>query len=204
MADAAYLMAFTAGALLLRESVLAAELYARVGDWGVVRQELRTGNLLQIRTASAAERRGREVVQRLENLTSRQVQLLVEAERGDQAALTWLATCKRYRFIRDFASEIVREKFVRLDTHLTYDDFDIFFNRQAEWHPEVDRIEHSTRTKLRSNLFAMLREAEILAAGDLIQPALLSHAMVQVIREDDPAQLAIFPVSDAQLKEWSA
>ena len=70
MADAAYLMAFTAGALLLRESVIAAELYARVGDWGAVRQELRTGNLLQIRTASGAERRGREVVQRLENLTS--------------------------------------------------------------------------------------------------------------------------------------
>ena len=65
MADAAYVMAFTAGALLLRESVLAAELYARLGDWGAVRQGLRTGNLLQIRTASAAARRGREVVQRL-------------------------------------------------------------------------------------------------------------------------------------------
>jgi hypothetical protein len=204
MADAAYLMAFTAGALLLRESVLAAELYARVGDWSVVRQELRTGNLLQIRTPSAAERRGREVVQRLENLTSGQLQLLVEGERGDQAALVWLAICKRYRFIHDFAVEIVREKYVRLDPHLTYDDFDIFFNRQAEWHVEVDRIEPSTRMKLRSNLFAMLREADILAAGDLIQPALLSPAVVQSVRSNDPAQLAIFPVSDAQLKEWSA
>lgn len=204
MADAAYLMAFTAGALLLRESVIAAELYARVGDWGAVRRELRTGNLLQIRTPSAAERRGREVVQRLENLTPLQLRLLVEGERGDQAALVWLATCKRYRFIRDFATEIVREKFVRLDPHLTYDDFDIFFNHQAEWHPEVDRIEPSTRAKLRTNLFAMLREADIVSAGDLIQPALLSHAVIQVIRDEDPAQLAIFPVSDGQLKEWSA
>lgn len=204
MADAAYLMAFTAGALLLRESVIAAELYARVGDWGAVRRELRTGNLLQIRTPSAAERRGREVVQRLENLTPSQLQMLVEGERGDQAALVWLATCKRYRFIRDFATEIVREKFVRLDPHLTYDDFDIFFNHQAEWHPEVDRIEPSTRAKLRTNLFAMLREADIVSAGDLIQPALLSHAVIQVIRDEDPAQLAIFPVSDGQLKEWSA
>lgn len=204
MADAAYLMAFTAGALLLRESVIAAELYARVGDWGAVRQELRAGNLLQIRTPSAAERRGREVVQRLENLTPPQLQMLVEGNRSDQAALVWLATCKRYRFIRDFATEIVREKLVRLDPHLTYDDFDIFFNRQAEWHPEVDRIEPSTRAKLRTNLFAMLREADIVSAGNLIQPALLSHAVVRAIRDEDPAQLAIFPVSDGQLKEWSA
>jgi hypothetical protein len=204
MADTAYRMAFTAGALLLRESVLAAELYARVGDWGAVRRELRTGKLLQIRTASAAERRGREVVQRLENLTPAQLSLLVAGERGEQAALVWLASCKRYRFIRDFATEIVREKFVRLDPHLTYDDFDIFFNRQAEWHAEVDRIEPSTRTKLRSTLFAMLREADILAAGDLIQPALLSPAVIRAIRADDPTQLAIFPVADAQLKEWNA
>lgn len=204
MADTAYRMAFTAGALLLRESVLAAELYARLGDWGAVRRELRTGKLLQIRTASAAERRGREVVQRLENLTPAQLSLLVAGERGEQAALVWLASCKRYRFIRDFATEIVREKFVRLDPHLTYDDFDIFFNRQAEWHAEVDRIEPSTRTKLRSTLFAMLREADILAAGDLIQPALLSPAVIRAIRADDPTQLAIFPVADAQLKEWNA
>lgn len=204
MADTAYRMAFTAGALLLRESVLAAELYTRLGDWGAVRRELRTGKLLQIRTASAAERRGREVVQRLENLTPAQLSLLVAGERGEQAALVWLASCKRYRFIRDFATEIVREKFVRLDPHLTYDDFDIFFNRQAEWHAEVDRIEPSTRTKLRSTLFAMLREADILAAGDLIQPALLSPAVIRAIRADDPTQLAIFPVADAQLKEWNA
>ncbi len=204
MVDAAYLMAFTAGALLLRESAIAAELYARVGDWGAVRQDLRASNLLQIRTPSAAERRGREVVQRLENLTPGQLRLLVTDGHGDQAALVWLAICKRYRFIRDFATEIVREKFVRLDPHLTYDDFDVFFNRQAEWHEEVDRIEDSTRAKLRSNLFAMLREAEILAAGDLIQPALLSPAVVRAIRADDPALLAVFPIADAQLKEWSA
>ena len=201
MADTAYLMAFTAGALLLRESVLAAELYTRLGDWGAVRRELRTGNLLQIRTASAAERRGREVVQRLENLTPSQLQALMVGAHRDQAALTWLAICKRYRFIRDFATEIVREKFVRLDPHLTYDDFAIFFNRQAEWHTEVDRTKPSTRTKLRSNLFAMMREAEILAAGDVIQAALLSQAVIQAIRADDPAQLAIFPVADGQLKE---
>jgi hypothetical protein len=198
-----YVMAFTAGALLLRESVIAAEVYARLGDWWAVRQELLAENLLQIRTPSGAARRGREVVQRLENLTPEQSQLLVDASTGDQGALCWLAICKRYQFVRDFAVSVVREKYVRLDLHLAYDDFDIFFNRQADWHPELETIEPSTRVKLRSNLFAMLREAGILSDGDVIQPALLSPATVAAIRADDPALLAIYPVSDAQLAGWT-
>lgn len=48
--SASYLMAFTAGALLLRESVVAAEVCARLGDWRVVRKKMLDENLLQIRT----------------------------------------------------------------------------------------------------------------------------------------------------------
>lgn len=198
-----YLMAFTAGALLLRESVIAAEVYARTCDWRAVRKELLAGNLLQIRTASAAERWGREVAQRLENLTSEQQQLLLAGSKGDQIGLCWLAVCKRYRFARDFAAQIVREKFVRLDFALAYDDFDVFFNRQMDWHAELEAIKPTTRAKLRSNLFAMLREAEILSHGDLIQPALLSPALIEAVRSDDPALLAVYPVTDAQVAEWS-
>jgi hypothetical protein len=204
MPDTVYRLSFTAGALLYREGITIARLYADLGDWGAARAAALVDNTLQIRTTSAAKRLAREAAQRLETLTPAQLQLLREGERREQTALLWLAICKRYQFIHDFADEVVRERFVRLDFELTYVDFDIFFNRQAEWHPEVDRIEPSTRTKLRSNLFAMLREADILAAGDLIQPALLPSAVVQVIAADDPAHLAIFPVSDVQLKEWSA
>ena len=195
-------MAFTAGALLKRESVVAAEVYPRVGDWRAVRTEMLAENLLQIRTPSGAKRLGREVVQRLENLTPDQLRLLGEGSKRDQVALCWLAICKRYRFVRDFAVEVVREKYVRLDLNLTYEDFDVFFNRQMDWHAELATIEPSTRAKLRSNLFAMLREAEILSDGS-IQPALLSPALIAAVRGDDPALLALFPVSDAQLAEWS-
>jgi hypothetical protein len=204
MPDTAYMMSFTAGALLYRESMAVCGLYAELGDWAAARSAALVDNALQIRTTSAAKRLAREVAQRLETLTPAQLQLLSDSERREQTALLWLAICKRYRFIHDFAADVVREKFVRLDLHLSYDDFDLFFNRQAEWHAGVDRIEPSTRTKLRSNLFAMLREADILSAGDLIQPALLSPAVIQVIGADDPAHLAIFPISDAQLREGSA
>ena len=204
MQGTAYMMSFTAGALLYRESITVARLYAEIGDWAAARAAALVDNALQIRTTSAAKRLAREAAQRLETLAPAQLQLLRDSDRREQTALLWLAICKRYRFIHDFAVEVVREKFVRLDLHLSYDDFDLFFNRQAEWHAEVERIQPSTRTKLRSNLFAMLRETDILSAGDLIQPALLSPALIQVIGADNPADLAVFPISDAQLKEWSA
>jgi len=200
MQGTAYLMSFSAGSLLYRESITVARLYAEIGDWAAARAAALVDNALQIRTTSAAKRLAREAAQRLETLAPAQLQLLRDSDRREQTTLLWLAICKRYRFIHNFAAEVVREKFVRLDLHLSYDDFDLFFNRQAEWHAEVDRIEPSTRTKLRSNLFAMLREADILSAGDLIQPALLSPKVIQVIGADDPAHLAIFPISAAQLK----
>jgi hypothetical protein len=202
--DMTYPMSFTGGALLYRESIALAQLYADLGDWGAARAGALVDNVLQIRTTSAAKRLAREAAQRLKNLTPAELQLLREGDRREQTALLWLAICKRYRFIHDFATEVLREKCVRLDLTLSYEDFDVFFNQQAEWHPEVDRIEPSTRTKLRSNLFAMLREADLLSAGNLIEPALLPTSVVDVIRADDPAHLAIFPVSDAQLQEWSA
>jgi hypothetical protein len=204
MPGTAYLMSFSAGSLLYRESITVARSYAELGDWTAARAAALVDNALQIRTTSAAKRLAREAAQRLATLTPAQLQLLHDSDRRERTALLWLAICQRYRFIHDFAAEVVREKFVRLDIQLSHDDFDIFFNRQAEWHPEVDRIQPSTRTKLRSNLFAMLREADILSAGDLIQPALLSPALIQVIGADNPADLAVFPISDAQLKEWSA
>lgn len=200
---AGYVMSFTAGALLYRESVTIARLYAERGDWNAARKAALVDNALQIRTPSAAFRLAREAAQRLQTLTSDQLRLVREGERGEQIPLLWLAICKRYHFIYEFASEVIREKFVRLDPQLSHEDFDLFWNRQAEPHPELDTIEPSTRAKLRSNLFAMLREADILAAGDLIQPALLPPAVVAVIAAYDAAHLAIYAVPDAQLKEWS-
>ena len=45
--------------------------------------------------------------------------------------------CKQYSLVREFAIEVVREKFLRLDLALSYLDFDIFFNAKAEWDDEL-------------------------------------------------------------------
>lgn len=200
-ADAPYNMSFTAGALLVRESMVVARLAGEAPDWDRVKREVLAGNLLQMRTASASQRILREVIARLRLLTPPQTRLLLSGSRQEQNHLLWLAICKRYRFIQDFAVQVLREKLLRLDLAVTREDFDLFFNAKAEWHDELERLTPSTRTKLRQIVFRMLREAELLTAEHCIVPVVLSSQTAAAIQEDDAACLDIFPMAAPQLAQ---
>jgi hypothetical protein len=178
-------------------------LYCELGDWDAVREVVIAENRLQMRTLNASKRIFQEISSRLKWLTAPQLQLLLDGSYQEQNYLLWLAVCQRYRFIYDFAVEVIREKFLRLDFDLSYNDYDIFFNNKAEWHPEVERVADSTRKKQRQFIFKMLREAELLTADNRLLPVLLSPRLIRVIQEDDPAHFAIFPTRDAAIKTWT-
>ena len=201
MAKDKYSMSFTSGALLYRESLLVAEMYAEIGDWQAVREKVIDENRLQMRTLNASRRIYREVASRLKELTPAEMEVLLDGSRQDQNYLLWLGICKRYRFIYDFAVKVIREKFLRLDLDLTYDEYDVFFNDKAEWHPEVENIAESTRRKQRQIVFKMMRDAELLSARDRIIPTLLTPRVIETILQDSPTHLAIFPISDLDVKQ---
>ncbi len=188
-----YNMSFTAGAMLQQPSVLLAELYASLGDWQAVRSRVLADNLLQARTQNTAHRICREIVSRLNSLSADQLAILAEGSAKDQAQVLWAAICKRYRFIHDFAVEVIHEKFLVLDPNLVYADYDIFFNQKAEWHEELVNIQPSTRAKLRQIVFRMLREAELLSRRNRIVPVLLSPEVEKSILDDPTLSLSIFP-----------
>ena len=188
-----YNMSFTAGALLQQPSVLFAELYFSLGDWQAVRSRVLADNLLQARTQNTAHRICREIVSRLTPLSADQFAILTQGPAKDQAHVLWAAICKRYRFIHDFAVEVIHEKFLVVNLYLAYDDYDIFFNQKAEWHEELMRIQPSTRAKLRQIVFRMLREAELLSRRNRIVPVLLSPGIEKSIMDDPALSLSIFP-----------
>lgn len=196
-----YSMSFTTGALLYHESLIIAEQYAALGNWDSVRDKVIGDNLLQMRTLNAAKRIYREVASRLTRLTSDELDLLRTGSRQEQNYLLWLAVCKRYRFIYDFAVEILREKYLRLDFELSYQAYDTFFEDKAEWHPEVERVADSTRSKQRQVVFKMLREAELLSADNRILPAMVTPRLVAAIEADNPNHFTIFPLFAADVKK---
>ena len=202
MTNTQYSMTFATGGLLYRESLMIAELYDELRAWHAVKERVISDNLLQIRTLSGAKRIYQEVSLRLMELTPAEMELLQQGSRQEQNYLLWLAVCKRYAFVRDFAVEVVREKFLRLALALSYEDYDVFFNNKAEWHPEVEQAAPSTRKKQRQLLFRMMREAELLSQDNHIIPALLTPRLAETIGRESPSYFTVFPVSDLDIRGW--
>ncbi len=188
-----YSMSFTTGALFQQESVRLAALYLSTGDWSAVREKAVSENLPQARTLNSLRRVCREIISRLKTLQDHQLALLVEATHREQGHLLWMAVCRRYRFIRDFTVEVIRERYLTLKTDLSHADFDAFFEGKAPGHPELDRIRPSTRNKLRQILFKMLREADLLTADHGINPAMPSPRVLAAIRPGGRSEVLPFP-----------
>ena len=205
MADKEYSITFATGGLLYRETLTVAKSYERLGDWDAVREEVLTNNLLQIRTQSAAKRIYHEASFRLMELTQEELELLLDSSTQEQHYLLWSAVCRRSQFIHDFAVELLREKYLRLDLKLTYDDYNAFFYRKAEWHPELDEVAESTHKRQRLYLFNMLREAQLLTKDNQILPALLTpRPSPEPSLPTNPADLHIFPASELDIRSWLA
>ena len=198
--NTAYHMSFSTGGLFHQESVQLATLYRDLDDWQAVHDRVIAGNILQTRTVSTLKRVYREIASRLKTLTFTELAFLLEGSHQEQAYLLWLAVCRRYSFIADFAVEVLRERYITLKNDVTHDDFDAFFNHKSEWHPELDTISQATRRKLRQVLFRILREADLVTANNMINAAMLSPRLLDTILQGNRRDLLYFPAAESDLK----
>lgn len=200
MSNGRYSMSFTTGGIFYCESVMLAAIYLDLGDWNAVRTSVIANNVLQTRTVSTLKRVCREVISRLMTLSTVELKFLADGSRQEQVYLLWLAVCRYYKFIADFAIEVLHERYISMKGDLHFDDFDAFFNRKAEWHLELDKITPATRSKLRQVLFKMLREADFLTANNTIHAAMLSPKLLELIYQGNRREILHFPVFESKLK----
>jgi hypothetical protein len=200
MIHARYSLSFTTGALYRRESIQIAVIYAEINNWGAVRDKVISENLLQTRALNTAKRVCREIISRLKLLNPVELDLLIHGAKDEQAHLLWIAVCRRYQFIADFAVEVLRERYVSLQNDLHYEDFDYYLNKKAERHPELDAIQPSSRQKLRQVLFKMLKEADLLSLNNMINTAMLSKPLLAALAPERRLDALLFPVFESELK----
>lgn len=199
MPDAAYRLSFTTGGLLRTEAAVIAEVLLSLGDAGAARERVIEQNLVQQRTTASTARVTREVLQRLSTLPPVGVELVARGSVEDTRHVMWLAVCLRYRFLREFGREVVRERCTSGRSSLVYADFDTFWNVQASWVDALRDTADSTRAKLRQNTFRMLREAGLLNADGQVLPIVLSPSASEVIMATSPELVLSFPIDDVQL-----
>ena len=198
-----YIMSFTTGGLFHLESVKLAGLFLELGDWNAVREKVISGNVLQARTRNSLKRVCREVISRLRTLAPHELDLLIRGSAQEQRYLLWLSVCRYYKFIADFADEVVHEHYVSLKNDLRYEDFDWFFNKKSEWHIELDKIRPTSRCKLRQVLFKILREADLLTPNNTINSAMLSPQLLDMIQHGNRQEVLRFPMFESELKGWA-
>jgi len=188
-----YKLSFTAAGLMLAESLKVAQIYLECGDWATTREILVSNNLLQSRTLARTKRIIQELVLRLSVLSEDQLTSLVEGNLEEQRLLLWFVVCKCYSFIRDFSIEVLHERFMAMQRFLTEEDYYAFYLHKVDEHPELDGIAESTRTKLRTQVFRMMREAGLINSKNLIIRVLPTSRLIQTLRDDMDIASRIYP-----------
>ena len=189
-----YKMSFTSGGLFLNESVIVAGLHIAGEDWKKTLLRALEEEATSLPKAASNRRTLREIVNRLMTLTDEEVLFFVnEAGRQEQQYLLWIATCRAYRFVREFAVEVICDRYLAYQLDLRLESFDIFFEAKADWDEGLASISESTRNKLRQILFRMMREAGVISGDNRIQSTYLSSQLRQIIEATDPTDLAVFP-----------
>jgi len=197
-----YSMAFTTGSLLHNDSLKIASLFLASGSWKDVSAKAVKDNILQSRTLSSSKKITVEICSRLKLLNKKELQLLIKGTSQEQAFILWVAVCRKYKFIYEFAVEVVRENFLSFQYELTYSDYDTFFNSKASWNEQLAHIADSTKAKARQVIFRMLREANLLNTKNMINPVILSSIIIEAITSKSQKDLRLFPINETDLVDW--
>lgn len=164
----------------------------------LVRQQALDDNVLYIRTQSANVRMVSEVLKRLSTLSDQEIQFLADPDTmaDDYRALMWVAMCRYYALVGQFAHEVLRDHYLLGMTTVTRNDYDRFILDKAMWHQELEELSSTTAAKLRSNLFKAMMEAGLIEQhSDTLLPSLLSRSVTGIL-EKRPESFLYFPLRE--------
>ena len=131
---------------------------------------------------SSGKRIFREISLRLKSLSHEEQEFFIRSNYVDQSILIWISICRTYKFIGDFSSMIISEKFNSYQLELDYSDFNYFFEKQQVLHEELRTLKDSTRKKLRQVIFRIMKDLNIISKDKEITPLLPSIRVKRSIK----------------------
>jgi len=198
-----YKFTFVIGSLLLSETIKVAEVFLKYDDWDKTKRIVLEENILQKKMNSSLRKIYLEVQRRLQHFSHEEKTFLVEANLEEQRQMLFLAICRRYGFIRDFVSQILRENVLTMRHTFRDSDYYRFSEEVSIEHPEYEALRESTKKKVRQVLLNLLREVGILSSGleRKITPVQVSSEVCRLIASKNPKELRYFLYTDQQIKE---
>lgn len=187
-------MSFAVGGLYLNESIEVARLHSPSASWEATLKKALEHGVTSLPKESSRRRTLRELINRISTFDNDELHYLIDgADRQDQQAMLWLSACRAYRFVREFAVEVVHERYLSFQFDLPLECFDILFSAKAEWDEGLAGISPGTRAKLRQVLFRMMREAGIISGKNQILSAYISPRLRTMLTDKNSLELILFP-----------
>ena len=104
--DNKYRLSFTTGGLFWSESIDLIDRYLQESDWDSLRTAVVSEDALRVRTRAASMRISREIISRLKELSEKELNFFTDASTQEQLWLLWVAICRHYSFIHEFAVDV--------------------------------------------------------------------------------------------------
>ena len=193
MTPPSYTLSFTVGGLFLFEGIELARLRGACASWEEVRRTAPDDVFVAKGGASSVKRLRNEVIGRLSTLTPEEVDHLAPAGMTDARALMWVAACRKYRILTEFAHEVLDERLRTFQPEIRVTDFDALLDTKGVNASEIARLAPSTRARLRSVAFRMLREAELLDPDSRVWAPRLSEPLRNLLARDPRSGLDLIP-----------
>ena len=175
-----YRLSFGTGNAHINESNLILKKYLENKDWKETEKYSIENNILQTNTLSSAKRIFREISLRLKSLSNEEQEFFIKSNYVDQSILIWISICRTYKFIGDFSSIIISEKFNSYQLEINYNDFNYFFEKQIVFHEELSLLKDSTRKKLRQVIFRIIKDLNLVSKNMEITPLMPSVELKKI------------------------
>ncbi|MEC5167235.1 hypothetical protein RCH18_002987 [Flavobacterium sp. PL11] len=189
-----YIFSFTASSLRMNEMIVVAKALVEERKIDYI-NELGGGK------AATGKRLLSEFNRRISNLTSNQVEILINGDFLSQKQIAFLSVCKTYLFIRDFVVEVLREKILVFDYQITEGDYISFYRRKLDLHPEMDMLTQLTENKIKQVTFKILEQAGIINSikNKVIQPQIIDRKVIDAFATDNTKWFKILFMSDMDI-----
>lgn len=193
MTPTPYTLSFTVGGLFLFEGIELARLRGNCASWEEVRKIAPDDVFVAKGGASSVKRIRNEVIARLSTLTPDESEHLASAGMTDARALMWVAACRKYRILAEFAIEVLDERLRSFQPEIRVTDFDALLDAKGVNAAEIARLAPSTRKRLRSGTFRMLREAELIDPDNRVWAPRLSETLRDLLARNPRSGLNLIP-----------
>ncbi|MEZ7500442.1 DUF1819 family protein [Flavobacterium sp. Arc3] len=151
-----YSTAFTAGALLTRETEAIIGSIINIEDF-IVGKETVNYTVIPVNAESSKKRLKSEIEKRLRALNNPTlIDRFTTANKFTKNVILFYAICKTYPIIKHFMLEVVLNKWQNLDTDLAVSDFTNFLHRKMDHHPELEKITEKSIYKCGQVVIKML------------------------------------------------